>query len=242
LIDVEGRLRRFIHRQAFRPGPLAIFLNPFYLARHGLLEAVSQFAPHISGRTLDVGCGTKPYESLFEVSEYIGLEIDSTQARQHSSADVFYDGGPFPFESASFDSVVCNQTLEHVFEPGAFIAEIARVLRPGGALLLTVPFVWDEHEQPADYGRYSSFGLRYLIERNGLRVVGHRKVGADASTLLQLVNAYIFKVAPSGRAARMVVSVLVHAPVTIVGLLLKMILPKNPDLFLDQVLLAEKPA
>ena len=58
---------------------------------------------------------------------------------------------------------MCNQVLEHVFNPDDFVREIARVLKPGGALLLTVPFVWNEHEQPYDYARYSSFGLRAFL-------------------------------------------------------------------------------
>src|SRR3546814_19368424 len=93
----------------------------------------------LAGPMLDVGCGTKPYRELFELEEYIGLEIDSPSARTQSRADYFYDGKKFPFEAEIFNSVLCNQVLEHVFNPDDFLQEIHRVLREGGMLLLTVP-------------------------------------------------------------------------------------------------------
>src|SRR3546814_13294445 len=75
---------------------------------------------------LDVGCGTKPYRELFELEEYIGLEIDSPSARTQSRADYFYDGKKFPFEAEIFNSVLCNQVLEHVFNPDDFLQEVDR--------------------------------------------------------------------------------------------------------------------
>ena len=75
--------------------------------------------------------------------------------------------------------MLCNQVLEHVFNPQEFLGELGRVLARGGRLLLTVPFVWDEHEQPFDYARYSSFGLKALLEQHGFRVLQHRKLLAE---------------------------------------------------------------
>src|SRR3546814_1285445 len=86
-------------------------------------------------------------------------------------ADYFYYLKKFPFESDIFNSVLCNQVLEHVFNPDDFLQEIHRVLREGGMLLLTVSFVRDEHEQPSDYARYSTYGLKSLLERNGFTVL-----------------------------------------------------------------------
>jgi SAM-dependent methyltransferase len=177
------------------------------------------------------------------VSEYVGLDIDSPVARQRGVADVFYAGKVFPFESASFDAVLCNQVLEHVFNPDEFLSEIARVLRPGGTLLLTVPFVWDEHEQPWDYARYSSFGLKALLEKQGFRVVSHRKLRADVSVLFQLANAYLYKIIQGWpRPANLLFTATVMATLSMLGLLGARLLPHNPDLYLDHVLLAEKPS
>jgi SAM-dependent methyltransferase len=239
---VKALLESIYRREMFAPGWLAIFINPFYFARTGLHGAMVDLAPSLSGRLLDVGCGSKPYRSLFEVEAYIGLDVDSESSRRLAVADQLYDGHSFPFDDKIFDSVLCNQVLEHVFNPDQFLCEIARILKPGGKLLLTVPFVWDEHEQPHDYARYSSFGLRALLEKNGFRLIVHKKLGADASTLFQLLNAYLFKVIPpTPLALRMLLTATVMAAVNLLGLLARSLLPSNPDLFLDHVVLAERP-
>lgn len=225
----------------FNPGFWGIFVNPFFLARRGLWRAIKTASPSLSGSLLDVGCGTKPYQALFEVSSYTGLELDTPVARQRNVADAYYDGEIFPFPNNSFNSVLCNQVLEHVFRPDAFLAEVNRVLKPGGRLLLTVPFIWDEHEQPYDYARYSSFGLRDLLERNGFRVLQQKKILADASVLFQLINAYLFKITNSRLIAlKLMTRVFVFAPVSLLGLLLGGVLPRNEDMFLDQIVLVEK--
>lgn len=235
------KLKSIYLRQIFFPGWLGVFVNPFYFARSGLCAAMTEFAPMLSGRLLDVGCGNKPYQSLFVVDDYIGLDIDSEASRIRGIADFYYDGNIFPFEDASFDSVLCNQVLEHVFNPDEFLAQIARVLKPGAKLLLTVPFVWDEHEQPYDYARYSSFGLRALLEKQGLKIIYHKKIGADASILFQLTNAYLFKITQGlPRTLKLIFTATIMAFFNVMGLLARRMLPDNPDLFLDHVVLAEK--
>lgn len=235
-----NRLRALYRAQQYQPGWLGIFVNPFYLARRRLWRGVAEAAPQLRGHLLDVGCGLKPYRSLFTVDRYTGLDIDSPTARSLATADVFYDGGRFPFDDASMDAVLCNQVLEHVFNPDEFLGEIRRVLAPGGRLLLTVPFVWDEHEQPYDYARYSSFGLRALLARHGLQVLRHDKLLDDASMLFQLANAYLYKITRSRHTVlNLLANALLLAPVTLLGLAAGRLLPRNPDLFLDQLVVAE---
>lgn len=235
-------IKDFYKRQLFSPGILGIFLNPFYIARKGLFVSISEMAYHLHGRLLDVGCGTKPYQSIFSVDEYIGIDIDSDTSRQRGCADYIYDGISFPFEGNTFDSILCNQVLEHVFNPEDFVQELNRVLKPSGKLLLTVPFVWDEHEQPHDYARYSSYGLRALLEKHGLKVIEQKKLGADASIIFQLTNAYLYKVTQKApRPIRFLLTVSIMALFNLTGILVRRLLPSNPDLFLDQLVIAEKP-
>ena len=228
-------------RQQFAPGPLAMIMNPFYFARKELYEAISSSSCHISGKVLDIGCGNKPYENLFNASKYVGLEIDTPENRQNKKADFFYDGKLFPFEDKSFDSIFCSQVFEHIFNPEEFLKEANRVLQPGGMLLMTVPFVWDEHEQPFDYARYSSFGIRHLLVAGGFEIIEHRKTLQDIRIIFQLINVYIYKaIIGSNKYLIFIVITLIMGPFNILGELLYRIFPKNRDLYLDNVVLAKK--
>jgi SAM-dependent methyltransferase len=224
----------------FFPGVAGVFMNPFYFARAGLCSAMKDFAPELSGALLDVGCGSKPYRTLFSVETYTGLDLDSEHTRQLGVADQYYDGGQFPFADDTFDAVLCNQVLEHIFEPKEFLREILRVLKPGGRLLLTVPFVWDEHEQPADYSRYSSFGLEALLSGAGFRILKQKKLCADAAAIFQMLNAYLHKITMRWpRAFQILFTVTFISFFNIMGLLARFLLPANQDFYLDNVVLAE---
>jgi SAM-dependent methyltransferase len=236
-----SQLREWYRREQFAPDLAGVLVNPFFLARRALHREIAAVAPKLSGRLLDVGCGRKPYRGLFAVDEYVGLEIDSEATRARGYADYFYDGKRFPFDDAAMNAVICNQVLEHVFNPDEFLAEIRRVLRPGGRLLLTVPFAWDEHEQPHDYARYSSFGLSHLLAKHGFRVEEYRKTLSDCSVIAQLFNAYLFKISRTRSAAvNAALTVVLMAPVSLVGLAVGTVLPRNSDFFLDSVVLAER--
>jgi SAM-dependent methyltransferase len=230
-------------RQFFNPGPLGWLVNPFYFARRGLRREVGALAGALTGEVLDVGCGRKPYRELVPAARYVGLDVDSPVTRALGTADLFYDGGKFPLADAAFDGVLCSEVLEHVFTPEVFLGEIHRVLRPGGHLLLTVPFVWDEHEQPYDFARYSSFGLRALLERTGFEIIEHRKSVADSRVLFQLANDYLYKITLTrSRALNFFAQLGLMAPVSLAGILAGRVLPNNPDFYLDNIVLARKPA
>lgn len=236
-------LKAHYGEQMARPGLIGLFINPFYFARRELHAAMRELGPQLAGRVLDVGCGDRPYEKLVAAQAYVGLEIDTPESRARGKADAYYDGRSFPFKDGDFSAVICNQVLEHVFEPEAFMAEIARVLKDGGRLLLTVPFVWDEHEQPRDYARYSSFGLKALLEKHSFRLLQQKKTAADVRALFQLVNAYLYKVtATRSPYLNLLAALVLMAPFNVAGTLLAWVTPANQDFYLDNVVLAEKVA
>lgn len=146
--------------------------NAHHLARMSIARALRRAAPHVRGDLLDIGCGLCPYESLFapHIQRYIGLDYpprgsDGSQV----NATVYGDCLRLPFRDGCVDTVLSTQVLEHVPEPADMLREVHRVLRPGGKILMTAPFVWGEHEVPRDYYRYTSYGLRHLVEGAGLR-------------------------------------------------------------------------
>jgi len=124
--------------------------------------------PH--GVVLDVGCGGQPLRHLVPSADrYIGIDI--AEARDWFGYEVpdtiYYRGDTWPVEDASVDLVLCTEALEHVKEPGKFLAEAARVTRPGGTILLTVPFAARWHFIPHDYWRFTPSSIRSLLEENG---------------------------------------------------------------------------
>ena len=228
-------------RYAFSTGIGSVFFNPFYFARKALKNNISELGQHLSGKILDVGCGTQPYKHLLHYTEYKGMEYDTPDNRKYKNADFFYDGAHFPLQDKSFDSVLCTQVLEHVFDPELFISELSRVIKPGGKILLTVPFVWDEHEQPYDFARYSSFALKYLLEKNKFEFIEHRKTCNDITALCQLLNCYLYKkIIGRGGIARLLVINILTAIVNLNGLFLNLFLPRNDDFYLDNIILAVK--
>jgi len=101
--------------------------------------------------------------------------------------DVVASADALPLPDGSFDLVLTTQVLEHVADPSGVLAETARVLRPGGALHLTVPLVWEMHELPYDYRRFTTVGLQALLEDAGFVEVTVRPRNDAFTTLAQLM-------------------------------------------------------
>jgi SAM-dependent methyltransferase len=131
-------------------------------------RAVARHAHVCHGDLLDIGCGERPYEWMLApyITRYVGMEHPATMHRQNR-VDVWGDAQALPFADESFDTIVGFHMLEHTEDPRRVLAETARVLRSGGTLLLTTPFVWGIHEAPRDFFRFTSFGLDHLVKSAG---------------------------------------------------------------------------
>lgn len=235
------QLKRIYKKEQFAPRFIGVFTNPFYFARKGLNKSVSKLAYHLKGKLLDVGCGSKPYESLCNVDEYIGIEIDTPKNRENVKVNFFYDGKSMPFEDKYFDSIITNQVFEHVFNPNIFLKEINRVTKMGGLMLMTVPFVWDEHEQPFDYARYTSYGLKHILTGEGFEIFDQRESNNGITVIFQLLNAYIYKITlTSFVLLNLLFTLILMAPVNVLGLVFSLFLPKNNDMYLDNIIPAKK--
>jgi SAM-dependent methyltransferase len=166
------------------------FLPSYYFRRDIKLDG-----GELEGRLLDVGCGNKPYRSFFQnVRSYIGLDYPVTQAIQDFQArpEVFGDARRLPFAQSSFDAVLCSQVLEHVNQPGQVMAEIGRVLKPGGCGILSAPFIYNVHVGPHDFFRFSPLGIREVVEGAGLKVKSIRYQGGIGTAVVQLMHNWIF--------------------------------------------------
>ncbi len=140
------------------------------------------------GKVLDVGCGGRLYEKYIPNSEYIGIDVEQSGHDPSTIlADLFFDGKTLPFESNSFDFIICTEVLEHAVDPEMLFFEIKRVLKANsGRALITVPSMWGEHEVPYDFRRYTSFGIRKICEDLNLEVIKYEKESPGVNALFAL--------------------------------------------------------
>ena len=152
------------------------------VTRHLLRSIRHASATYAKGLLLDVGCGGRPYEPIFQpfVERYTGVD---TPASTLSRVDAGALASHLPFANGAFDTVLCTEALEHLSSPAACIDEFARVLRPGGHLILTTPQMWHLHEEPYDFFRFTRYGLAHLCRRAGLEVVEVRPHGGAWATI-----------------------------------------------------------
>ncbi|HKP31957.1 MAG TPA: class I SAM-dependent methyltransferase, partial [Chitinophagaceae bacterium] len=154
--------------------------------------------------------------------------------------DVYFDGKHLPFPDGHFDSLFCSEVLEHIFDPDDALTEMHRVLKPGATALFTVPFCWNEHEVPYDYARYSSFGVKHLIEKNGFEVVELRKAGNFARVIFQLWALYFFELFRKIGRAGYILSLLFILPINVIGSILLIFLPRSNSLYFNNIILARR--
>lgn len=133
------------------------------------------FRRHARGRLLDAGAGRQAYRPLLEplAESYEALDVVGATCVPDHAGDV----QSMPLPGASFDTVVCTQVLQHVPEPLQALNEIARVLRPGGKVVLSVPHLVWLHNEPHDYWRFTGHGLRHMLGRAGLETLSCEAVG-----------------------------------------------------------------
>lgn len=138
--------------------------QPDYLTQKALSVALYRFAANVPQdrpvKILDIGCGAKPYLPFFSKPNVAYLGVDSDP---NSKADRIIDlDQTLPFSDNEFDFVLSTQVLEHVKSPESLLHEIHRVLKVSGSALISAPFVWEIHNYPVDYWRFSQQGLAKL--------------------------------------------------------------------------------
>jgi SAM-dependent methyltransferase len=172
------------------PPSVRAFVAAVPVHRSAIARAVAHAAGALpaGARVLDAGAGEAPYRPLFSHCDYVTQDWPASPHIGHAPPDVLADLHELPLADAVFDCVVCTEVLEHVGDPARVLAELRRVLRPGGRLLLTTPFVLELHEEPFDFYRYTSHGLRRLVEGAGLRVERVEPLTGWWSTLAQTLR------------------------------------------------------
>ena len=169
-----------------------LYPNPFnsrFYHLTQLREAIRSICErHLSGKAgltlLDFGCGTMPYRPLLEkyVAQYIGVDLPG-----NPDADFYAElSGKTNLPSECADLVVSTQVLEHVLKPSEYLRECYRLLKPDGLLILSTHGYWMYHPDPQDLWRWTSKGLKRIIEESGFQIVEFHGLMGLASAALQL--------------------------------------------------------
>jgi len=185
------------------PG-LDAFVRESPIHRATLAAAVKHEAAALpaGARVLDAGAGAAPYRPLFAHCDYVTQDWPASVHAAGRAPDVVADLHALPIEAGRFDFVLCTEVLEHVAEPARVLGELRRVLRPGGRLLLTVPFVAELHEEPHDHWRFTSHALRRLMEEAGFAVDAIQPLSGWFSTLAQVLRHGGLSMRPADGRAR----------------------------------------
>ncbi len=146
---------------------LRSFVEGMPYERRSIFRFVSEVADSLpSGAVvLDVGAGDAPYRELFTHCDY--RTSDWENSVHELDVDIVAPADALPIEKDSLDAVLLTQVLEHVSDPPAVLREAARVLKAGAGVWITVPFVWELHELPFDFWRFTPASLEQLLAAAG---------------------------------------------------------------------------
>ena len=176
--------------------PHTTLFDPHFLGRWPFNRELRAVAGVARGRLLDIGCGQKPFRAFLSPDRYVGLDRPDFHGGMNdevAAADVFGDGTALPFRDGCMDSVAAFQILEHTPEPRPILKEAHRVLKPGGALIVTAPQSYPMHGVPYDFYRYTAYGLRHLLETTGFEVESIRPNGSFGAYVGLMINIYLFQ-------------------------------------------------
>lgn len=187
--------------------PNVNIFNAFYLNWRQMARGMSEALPYVHGVCADVGCGNAPYKKMLlqNAAKYIG--VDSGEARKSFFAN---EGGDFvdgeatalPFADGSIDTVILTQVIEHLSLPSLALVQANRVLKRGGTLIVSAPFIYHAHGVPHDYWRFSEAGLKNMLEICGFEVQKTARQGGFGTTIVSIVNGFVWTQASRNKRLR----------------------------------------
>lgn len=151
----------------------------------------------VSGDLADLGCGKAPLLGAYrDYCSSILLADWDNSLHENPLLDLVIDmNQPLTsFASNSFDVLILSDVLEHISEPKALMGEIYRILKPGGRLILNVPFIYWIHESPHDYYRYTRFALERFAKQAGLEVAELVPLGGWIEVLADICSKLMARV------------------------------------------------
>ncbi len=164
------------------------YFSPSLLSQYKkLVPVLNKYA---KGVVIDVGCGDAPYLDIVKnnISQYDTFDVEERDVK------VTYLGDIQNMEKVpdnKYDTVLNFDVLEHVKEPRKAISEMCRVLKNGGKIIISVPHLSRLHEVPNDYYRFTQYGLKYLLEKEGFEILLLESTGGLFSFIGHQISSII---------------------------------------------------
>lgn len=178
-----ARLRRMLHALRYTP------FHPQFLAYRHERRRYRTVGGQCSGRVLDIGSGRQPLrEHLGDGCDYVSLDYPSTASWYGVAPSVYADAARLPFPDGTFDTVACLEVLEHLPDPTLALREAGRVVKPTGTVFVSTPFLYPVHDAPADYQRWTPYGLQRLAQACGLGITSFQSLGTPLESGALLWN------------------------------------------------------
>jgi SAM-dependent methyltransferase len=150
-----------------------------WLPNRKLIRALERVRRHARGTLLDVGCGSRAFAPLFRghAERYLGLDLPGSPELHGPLPDVFGDALDLPVRDGSVDTVLCLSVMDLVREPSRAVAEMRRVLAPGGVAIVEFVQTAPLYRASPDLWRFTRLGIDLLLREAGLEIVEVVEVG-----------------------------------------------------------------
>jgi len=159
------------------------FLRPTTSYKSVAKSQVADFIAAFAPESLILNIGGGPFE--------YGPNVLNLDIEPMPGVGVVGVAERLPFADESCDGVILQAVLEHVVNEHDTLRECSRVLRPGGKLLVEIPFIQGDHPSPGDYRRYTEQGLRQVVERHGFRAEKSGVAVGPASALTWILAEFL---------------------------------------------------
>lgn len=168
------------------------YLSAIFYAHYTLLLPLIR--TYARGKFIDLGCGVAPfwYAVVEQVDSYHGVDLWPRSDKTTFTGDIQRLA---MVKDHSYDSAICIEVLEHLPEPGDALATICRILKPGGAAVISAPHLSRLHDLPHDYYRFTEYGLRYLATKAGLEILSIQPKGGLLTFLAHQISTVLLAIA-----------------------------------------------
>lgn len=148
---------------------------------------------HAKGSLLDLGCGNVPLFGVYSgnVNEITCVDWPNSYSKS-PHIDLECDlNDILPLPNESFDTILITDVLEHIYNPHILWSEMSRILKPNGKILMGIPFLFNLHEEPYDYFRYSEFAIKMFCDKNSLQILSIVSIGGTPEVIINLIAKHL---------------------------------------------------